>query len=398
MPATVNRPLRENRQRPIRVLELRCADGAGGGPEKTILHGAAQADPDRFAVTLCYIRDHRDTAFDIDRRAARLGLDYFEIRQRHGLDPAVWTELRRIVRARGIDIVHAHDYKTDLLALLLTRVESVIPLATAHGWTGHRWQERLLYYPADRRLLARFPRVIAVSGEIRDQLLAAGAKPERVTTILNGIDHQIFRRNPAACGSARDRFGLAETQVAIGAMGRLEPQKRLDSLLEAMALLRPRRPELCLLIAGEGSDRPMLETMINRLGLAASCRLLGHCPDVVGFHHAIDILVQSSDYEGTPNVVLEAMALETPVVATAVGGTAELMTDRLHGLLVPPRDPERLAEAIDRVLSDSEATIRRVAAARTRIEHELSFAARMAAVEGIYDDLLRNRKPGGRRA
>src|SRR5947207_917056 len=99
--------------RPVRVLELRSVRGTGGGPEKTILMGAARADRARFAVTVCYIRDARDGVFSIDGRAAPLGVDYVEVHERHSLDPRIWPELRRLVRERRIDIVHAHEYKTD---------------------------------------------------------------------------------------------------------------------------------------------------------------------------------------------------------------------------------------------------------------------------------------------
>src|SRR5689334_15938071 len=105
-------------RKPIRVLELRSVRGTGGGPEKTILLGAARTDPDRFAVTVCYIRDRRDEVFGIGERTdvRGQGLDYLEITERHSLDPAIWPALRRLVRDRRIDIVHAHEYKTDLLA------------------------------------------------------------------------------------------------------------------------------------------------------------------------------------------------------------------------------------------------------------------------------------------
>lgn len=371
--------------RPIRILELRCADGAGGGPEKTILLGSARTNPERFRITVCYVRNRRDAAFDLDRRAAALGLDFVELRQEHGLDPTILPALRRLVRQRRIDLVHAHDYKTNLLALLLADWEGVVPLSTAHGWTGDSWRERWLYYPADRRMLTRFPCVIAVSGELRDELLRAGARPERVRTIVNGIDAAAFQRHRAWVPEARRRFGLRDGEIALGAIGRLEMQKRFDVLLEAFAHLHRQRPETRLLIAGEGTLRASLEEEIARLGLGCAVRLLGHCGDVVSLHHALDLFVQSSDYEGTPNVVLEAMALETPVVATAVGGTAELIENGVHGLLLPPGDPQRLAQTMALALVQPAG---RVAAARRRVEGPLSFEARMHKVEAIYEELV----------
>lgn len=378
-------------KRPIRVLELRSVRGTGGGPEKTILQGAARTDPSRFAITVCYIRDRRDDVFALDQLAASLAVDYVEIPERHSFDPAIWPVLRRLARDRDADIVHAHEYKTDLLALMLARAEGVIPLSTAHGWTGHSRRERYLYYPADRWILGRFPRVIAVSGEIRARLIAAGSHGDRVSTVLNGIDPATFRRQAGRRAVARASLGLPDSAVVVGSIGRLEPQKRFDLLIEAFARLCPNRPHLRLVLAGNGSLDAELSMLAGRRGLADVCTLAGHRSDVVDVLHAFDLFVQSSDYEGTPNAVLEAMAVETPVVATSAGGTGELIEDQVHGLIVPPGDLPALVAGIERALDDKDATARRVVAARRRIEDELSFAARMRAVERIYEDLIQVR-------
>lgn len=372
---------------PIRVLELRSVRGTGGGPEKTILLGAAAADPERLAVTVCYLRPLRDPLFGIGAQAERLGIDYHEITERHPLDAGPLSALRHLVRRQGIQIVHSHEYKTDVLAWLLAGRERVIPLATVHGWTGHSRRERWLYYPLDKRVLARFPRLIAVSDEIRRELLRRGARPERVTTILNGIDPSAFHRDPARSPAVRSALGLAPGDVVLGSVGRLEPQKRFDRLLEVFAALRRTRPGLRLVLVGEGSARGELEAAARRLGIEQDCHFLGHRSDVADLHHALDLFVQSSDYEGTPNVVLEAMALETPLVATAAGGTAELIEDGVHGLIVPTGNAERLRAAIERALDDREETARRAAAARARVEGPLSFQARMRAVEAVYEEL-----------
>ena len=114
-----------------------------------------------------------------------------------------------------------------------------------------------------------------------------------------------------------------------------------------------------------------------------------------GVHHAFDLFVQSSDYEGTPNSVLEAMALRTPIVATDVGGTAELVAHGVHGLIVPPGDVDALAGAIERALSDPAAMLARADAARDRVEQELSFERRMRRVEAIYEELMANHREAG---
>jgi len=374
--------------RPIRILELRSVRGTGGGPEKTILQGAARTDPARFEVSVCYIRDRRDAAFGVTARTTGTAIVYREIEERHSFDPSIWPALGRIIVDRRPDIIHAHDYKTNLLGWLLWRATGVLPLSTVHGWTGHSRRERFVYYPFDKQVLARYPRLVAVSSDIRNELVRHGARPERVTTILNGIDHRLFRREPAREAGARAALGIAADATVIGAVGRLEPQKRFDLLMDAVALLRPSRPDLRLVIVGDGSLREELASHMAARNLADCCIFTGHTLDIAGVHHAFDLFVQSSDYEGTPNAVLEAMALESPIVATGAGGTAELALDGLHGVIVPPGDARILADAITSTLADPRAARRRARAARLRIERELSFDARMQRLETIYEEMM----------
>ena len=373
--------------RPVRVLELRSVRGTGGGPEKTILMGAAMADPRTTHVTVCYIRDRRDGIFAIDTRARDAQVDYLEVTERHSFDPQVWSKLRRLIADRQIDLVHAHDYKTDLLALLLSKSCGVAALATVHGWTGHSPRERYLYYPADKKVLSKFQRLIAVSTDIANECIAHGAPAERVTTVLNAIDPRAFHRDPTRVADARARFHLQPDQIAIGAVGRLEPQKRFVVLLEAFATLHKRNPKLHLIIAGDGSLREALDSQRRALGIADAVTMTGHITDVKPLHHALNLFVQSSDYEGTPNSVLEAMAMETPVVATEAGGTAELVHDGVHGRIVPIGRGDKLMHAISAALLDPSATRRMMIRARQRVEGELSFETRCRKVESIYQEL-----------
>lgn len=378
--------------RPVRVLELRSVRGTGGGPEKTILLGTALTNTRRAKITVCYIRDARDDVFGIDAWSKSLGIPYLEVTERRSIDPAILPALRQIVRDRRIDIVHAHEYKTDLLGLLLARLDGVISLATAHGWTGHSWKERRIYYPGDRWLLARYTQVIAVSEAIRQVLIRSGARPERVTTVLNAIDPAQFRRDSAQEPSARAALGLPADAIVFGAVGRAEPQKRFDLLIEAFAAIARDRAQAQLIIVGEGSSLAALRQQVEHLGaIGARVHLLGHRTDVPMLHHAFDVFVQSSDYEGTPNSVLEAMALGTPVVATRAGGTAEIAYDGRHGLLVDCGDLDGLARAMA-ALADDPARGRALAkAARQRVETDLSFARRVATLEDIYERLMQER-------
>jgi glycosyltransferase involved in cell wall biosynthesis len=202
----------------------------------------------------------------------------------------------------------------------------------------------------------------------------------------------MFRRDPARSAAARARFGVSPGDVVVGGVGRLETPKRFDLLIEAFAAVRADHPRLRLLIAGEGGARADLEARISALGLTGACTLLGQCSDVIEFHHALDVFVQSSAIEASPNVILEALALETPIVATDVGGTTELMRPDVDGLAVRSVTAPAIAAALGRTLGDMPAARARAASGRLRVEQELSFRARMAKVDRLYETLAAARR------
>jgi glycosyltransferase involved in cell wall biosynthesis len=378
----------ENVTRPIRVLELRSVRGTGGGPEKTILFGAARSDPARVSVTVCYIRDTRDDIFAIGDRARALGVDYVEVLERGSFDPRIWPQLRRLIAERSIDIIHGHDYKTDLLTWLLAKRTGRVALSTVHGWAGLTPREQRIYYPANKRLLARFSRVIAVSNRIREELLRYGADPARVSVVLNSIDPARYRRDEARVAPARRALALGPTDVALVTVGRLEAVKRFDLLIQAFAVAHRARSECRLFIAGDGSERQALEAERDKHGLGECCVFLGHTADPTDLYHAADLFVQSADSEGTPNAVLEAMAFEVPVVATDAGGTREVLRDGVDGIIVPTGKVDTLTGAIQTVLEHPAEARIRAKAARARVETELAFETRMRRVEAIYEELV----------
>jgi glycosyltransferase involved in cell wall biosynthesis len=376
--------------RRLRILELRSVLGTGGGPEKTILLGAAQADRDAFDVTVAYIRDRRDGVFSMDRRAAEAGVDYVEVVERHSFDWKIWPQLKRLIKDRQIDIIHAHEHKTDVLALLLSRSTGAIPLSTAHGWSGRTRRDRLLYYPMDKRILARFPRVIAVSTKIKEELVRHGADPGRIEVILNAVDTSSFRRSPDERVAVRASLALDNSDFVIGAVGRLERVKRFDLLLEAFAVVVRQHVNARLIIVGDGSLRAELLACAERLGLSGAVRWLGHRDDIPQLYQAFDLLVQASETEGTPNAVLEAMATEVPLVATDVGGTRELARPSIDGLIVPKLDVAALIAGIEDVIRHPEGARTRATSARERAETDLSFRARTRRLERLYQDLIRD--------
>ncbi|MBI3466163.1 MAG: glycosyltransferase [Planctomycetes bacterium] len=384
--------------RKINVLHLRSSRGAGGGPEKTILFSAKEADPDSFCLHIAYLKSHDDDAFDLDVRAQKLGIDrFYAINERHKLDIRALKELLRILREQQIDILHCHCYKSDLYGLILSRYYKMKLVTTAHGplaslrffWASQNWRVRYIYDQLDLRfLMKRFDAVLMVSESMRKAIAKYGVDQRKLIYVKNAIDSQYFRSGHSGNPELRDRYGIPRDATVIGAVGRLNGEKDYPMLLRAAQLLLKDRQDLWFVIAGDGPIRAQLQGQAKKMALAERVLFLGNLQDVRPVYEMLDVYVLSSTREGLPNTVLEAMAMEVPIVATDVDGVAEAVTHDSEALLVPPRDPERLANSLRLVLDDARLRDRLVSAARERVEREFSFATRMRRVESIYRQVM----------
>ncbi len=379
--------------RPIRVLALRAVDGAGGGADKIVLRNAASVSAEQVQMAVCFMHPMDDQDFDLADRAAAMGLRHYTENHQGPFDRKIFKKIGRITADFQPDIIHSHDYKASFIATIINRkFKNIIRLATSHGWTGDKFRERHLLYPADRLMLRNFPGIVAVSNQIRDTLIKSGSQPERIRVVLNGIDSQEFSRNEKEGLAIRHQLGFTSDHIVLGAAGRVEQQKRFDLLVELFDQLSRTNPRLRLVIAGDGSLLDSLRRDVNRRNLQDRCQLLGHCANMKQTYQAFDLLVQTSDYEGTPTVVVEAMALKIPVVATDAGGTSQLIHDGVHGRVTARRDIASLGQAIRDTLSDRVQTKKQVQAARHRVETELSFEQRTEQLQDIYRELLENRQ------
>jgi glycosyltransferase involved in cell wall biosynthesis len=244
-------------------------------------------------------------------------------------------------------------------------------LARCLGWLASRWTDR----------------VVAVSDALRQHLAEqVVANPDRLVLIPNGVDTAVFRPQPAS-GRIAVELGFEPGSPVVGSIGRLEHIKGYDVLIEAFALLLQgwdQGPLPLLVVAGEGSERPRLETLVRRRGLGARVRLLGWRDDVHDLHAAFTLFAMGSRSEGTSVSLLEAMSAGLCPVVTAVGGNRAVLGPELAHRLVPGEDPVRLAEALRQALSDPQRLAADGQAARRRVEERFSLDAMVQAYEGVY--------------
>ena len=288
-----------------------------------------------------------------------------------------------VPRYRGkVDVVLASwAYPDGFAGVVLARLLGVPAVVKLHG-SDINVNARL---PGPRRQLAwalpRAARVVAVSRALADEVAALGVARERIALVLNGVDGELFR--PADRAAARAALGLPAAGKIALYVGNLKEAKGVLDLAAAFETLAARRPDAHLVVVGGGEARGALDAAAARLG--GRMHVLGPQPlgEVPRFMAACDVLVLASWAEGTPNVVLEALAAGRRVVATAVGGVPDLIDDALLGELVAPRAPDALAAALDRALStpyDADAVAARGARG--------GWAASAAALHQVLEDAI----------
>jgi glycosyltransferase involved in cell wall biosynthesis len=269
-------------------------------------------------------------------------------------------------------------------------------VTTAHGplasfryfWSAQNWRVRYLYDQLDLMLLRYFDQILIVSDTMRKAVSRFGVDPSKITWVKNAIDSTYFRRATERSLDLRDQLGISREAVVVGAVGRLNAEKDYPNFFDAAKILLAERPDLYFTIAGKGPLEERLRGQVRAMGLADRMRFLGHFHDIRQVYEMMDVYVLSSTREGLPNTVLEAMAMEVPIVATDVDGVREAVVHDRDALLVPARDPKRLAEGIRSMLDDRELAMRLSQTARATVEREFSFARRMRRVEEIYRSLL----------
>jgi glycosyltransferase involved in cell wall biosynthesis len=379
----------------VRLLEVRSTYRGGGGPDKTILLSAECHDPKRVQAVVAYVRDARDTEFSIGARARGRGFPYHELVESGKIDVRVIRRLRRLVVEHGINIIHGHDYKSDLLAFLtaLTFGRSRPALvSTAHAWVilGPRGA---LYRRLDVALMRRFDHLIAVSHATRDEMLAVGLDPGKITVIHNAIDTEAW--SPVTVSrDLRGKLGLADHFPVIGYVGRITPEKDLVTWLQAAALVSRACPRAGFVLFGEGRDgqtQQDLDALVTSLGIQDRVVFGGYRADPAPAYAACDLFLMSSLREGLPNSVLEAMALGLPVVSVDVAGVKELVENGSTGFILAQRDSEGLARALIRLATDHDLRRRMGRAGRARVEREFAFSRRLTRVEALYERVIEAR-------
>ena len=357
------------------------------GAEKQMVMLSAGLPRDRFRVEAAALT--RLGPLEAELRDA--GVPVTLIGKPLKVDPFALARLTRFMKAKRFDVVQTWVFAANAYGRVAAR-RAKVPVVVTAEMAVDLWKSRG-HLAIDRRLAAWTDRVVGNSRAVTAFYRQAGIPESRLGTIYSGIEPP---REPAAPleelrRATRENFGWAADAPVVFFAGRLMTQKGVDILLDVMDLIQHVRPDVRTLIAGEGPLRPQLEETTHAYRLDDRVRFLGHRDDVPALLAASDVLVLPSRYEGLPNIVLEAMRLGKPVVATAAPGTTELVVDGETGLLAPVDDAPALARALRKVLGDADLARSLGNAGRARVEAEFSAAVMVERFASLYESLARQK-------
>jgi glycosyltransferase involved in cell wall biosynthesis len=307
-------------------------------------------------------------------------------------DARALRHLRRAIREFRPDVVHTHTAKAGLLGRLAARLEGVrVTVHTYHGHVLAGYFGRLktgAFRALETWLGRRTTALVTVSESVRQDLAAHGVAPaDRIRVVPLGLEIDgLAEALPR--GRLRNQAGFADGAPLVGIVGRLAPIKDVGTFLEAAARLHAERPELRFSVVGDGESRAALEAQARELGLTGALHFHGWQRDMAAVYGDLDVVVNCSRNEGTPVALIEALAAARPVVATAVGGTPDLLGGGAHGLLVPPGDPAALAAAVGRALLGGTEIEQARRAGQAHVLGHHSVRRLLDDVDRLYRELL----------
>lgn len=380
----------------VSVLHV-IGGGEIGGAENHVLSLLSALDREKFAPILCCLAPR-----PLYQRARELGIEAYALDMRHKLDIHVIKSIFQLIKEKEVQILHTHGVRANLVGRLAGLQAGVpVTVTTVHSVLEYDYPgllDRLINSWTEKATWRLVDRFIAVSQLLARNLQRKGIKQDKISLIYNGIP---LPENPPAAEereNLRQELGIGIQQPLLGVIGRLHPVKGQKVMLQAAARLAARGKDFTLLLAGEGQQRQELEKLAAELELSGKVHFLGFRSDAVEkIMPTLDMLIIPSLSEGCPLVALEAMSRKIPVIASQVGGLPELIEQGVSGLLVPPGDPDELAERILWLWERPQLGRELTEAAFRRVQEKFSLARMVADTQKVYFELLARYRKGEKR-
>lgn len=369
-----------------RILHIRDSGGLFGG-ENVILTLAKNLDKSIFNLRLLCMKrsDGRSEAFINAAQRIGLAVDIMEVRGR--FDRKAILSLRNYILSHRINLIHTHDFKSDFYGLLSTCSLDVKKISTAHGSTRDSPLKRFYLFFDERIVYPFFDRIIAVSEDLRSQLLGKLISPDKIEVIQNGLDIDLLARKDN--GVKPELVSSATSGAKVFAViGRLYPDKGHIFFIQAFASLAREHQNIIGIIVGDGPEKGNIERQIESFGLGERIQCSGVIEDIKHVYDSIDYLVIPSLTEGLPYVLLEAMASGIPVIATSVGDIPLLVQDGYTGYLVQAGDIEAMTARMRDLITMPEQARLMAERGKKMIEDQYLADCMVRKTEEVYLSLL----------
>ena len=318
-------------------------------------------------------------------RAKEKGIPAHVISCKIKFDLAAIRQIKKYISDNGMQIIHGHGYKSDLYGILAARSLKIPFVSTLHGWTAENGKVRI-YGLIDRFVIRYADHVVSVSPAITKELKRLNMDTRRISFIPNGIDIVCFspprrRRHLRSHEFLRKKF-------VIGTVGRLSVEKGHKYLIRALKEIMKKAPDVGMILVGDGPLKGKLQDEVHALRLSDNVLFAGFQDDVVSMYKEMDMFVLPSLTEGVPMALLEAMAMELPVVATDVGGIS-FVVGKDEGLLVNAGNSEALSSAIFSLVNDPSLRVDLGKNARAKVIREFSIDACYRKYREVYENVLK---------
>jgi glycosyltransferase involved in cell wall biosynthesis len=343
------------------------------GPARQLFAAAAPRPWSGITTTLALFQRSANST-PLVEAARRSEAPVHVVRDRFPGDPRTAIALGALVRRPEVHILQTHGYKANVLGRLVITALRRPWIAFLHGET---WENRKVraYFALERLAVRRADCIVVVSHDMARAVVSQGIPSAKVQMVHNACLVRLEGNAPA---------WSAEAPPIVGVIGRLSPEKGMDLALRVHRIVAQRLPNARLLIVGEGSQRVELGRYAKRLGIGPSVCWLEYQEELAEVYRRLAVLLIPSRSEGLPNVALEAMGHGVPVVATAVGGLPEVVTDGESGFLAPPEDVEVLAQKVLCILEDPPLRRRLGHRALQEMATRFSLEARLRALHEVY--------------
>jgi glycosyltransferase involved in cell wall biosynthesis len=369
-----------------KILILRSSN-FHGGPEKQITHHARLCRESEFDVTIASFTED-ETVPEFINHAAAQGISTHVFNVHHAYDMNSIRLLRDYLLEHRIDLLCTHDYRSNIIAAWATVNTGCKWMAFSRGWTYETFKI-FLYHMLDSMIIRVADSIVAVSHSQKKKLRRFLINHSKIHVVENAIDLEELSK--VASVDIRQRYALPPGSIVIASAGRFSREKGQTYLVHAAMELSDGHPDLYFVLFGDGPGLERLKQLVYSRALAHRILFPGFVSDVLScLKGGVDIIINPSLSEAMPNIVLEALGLQIPVIATAVGGVPEIIENGKSGYLIPPKSPKAIADKITGLIEDKTLCRAFMSGGKTVVDTRFSFQHQYSKLNTLYHQLLDN--------